>query len=76
MYTGDTVEGIHPGSRRDVNNAKDEPNQLDSKQNHARFNYDEDDRKKFASSGDVQKFLIGGSIILGLTEHLENLEHN
>ena len=71
MDTGDKIE-----SYLQPKNARHEPSQLDSKQSHAWFDYDEDDRTKFFPASDAQTFLIQGSTTLDSTEHLENLDDN
>ena len=52
----------------------DEPNQLDRKQDHPRFDEDEDHRPKLTFTSGAQNSLIGRRI--DISEHLKDPEHN
>ena len=77
MDRDDEFKGIRRGinCRRNLS-GKYDPSQLDSKQSHSRFNYDEDDRTKLIAVSDAERFIFQGSNAPDFSEDLENLEHN
>jgi hypothetical protein len=61
--------------RQHLSRGNREPGQLDGKQSHAWFNYDEDDRTKFSAASDAQRCLLRlGSSVFNWTEHLNTIE--
>ena len=78
MDIDDEFKGIEPGRcrHRNLSGADYDPSQLDSKQSHSRFDYNEDDGTKLIPVSDAQSFIFQGSNTLNISEDLENPEHN
>jgi hypothetical protein len=77
MDTDDEFKGIRLGICPHGSSGDREPSQLNGKQSHSGFNYNEGDRTKLIPAGDITKrFIFRGSDTLDLSEDPENPEHN